>query len=112
MIKTRATNKEIKSGFSKIISVPYCAIQNLLKYSTANYYNYSTVYGWRNDIYVINFDTCIVTGYQPYGNIKPSAEILKKYESLAINELDKNLNYEAKKKNINNLLIDFINEIL
>ena len=71
MFKMYVTRKYVCGSFTNIISVPYCALQDLLKYETPTFFT-SGIYGWNADVYMINFDTCIVTGYRPFGNIRPS----------------------------------------
>lgn len=34
------------------------------------------VYGWNADVYVIDYDTVIVTGYRPFGNMKLPREVI------------------------------------
>lgn len=71
MRKMNVTRKYVCSSFTNIISVPYCALQDLLKYESPLCFT-SGIYGWNADVYIINFDTCIVTGYRPFGNIRLS----------------------------------------
>lgn len=65
------TRKYVCANFTNIISVPYCALQDLLKYESPSCFT-SGIYGWNADVYIIDFDTCIVTGYRPFGNIRPT----------------------------------------
>lgn len=71
MSKINVTRKWVFHNFDNIICVPYCAMQDLLKYETPSWYT-SGVYGWNADVYMIDFDTCIVTGFRPFGNIRPT----------------------------------------
>lgn len=71
MAKMNVTRKWVCNSFTNIISVPYCALQDLLKYESPSWFT-SGIYGWNVDVYMIDFDTCIVTGYRPFGNIRPS----------------------------------------
>lgn len=82
MPKSKVTRKWIMSAFDKVISVPYCDLQYLLKTRSPSYYT-SGIYGWSADIYIIDFDTCIVTGYRPFGNIVPSYVINDIYNRAA-----------------------------
>lgn len=68
-MKIKTTEKEIKRNFKKIYYCNYCDINNLLSVYNADYYT-AGKYGWNADVYVIGFDTVIVTGYRPFGNIK------------------------------------------
>lgn len=69
MEKIRITEKEIKENYKNIYYCNYCNLQNLLTYYQPDYYT-KGVYGWNADIYILDFDTVIVTGYRPFGNIK------------------------------------------
>lgn len=71
MKKINVTRKYVCSNFTNIISVPYCALQDLLRYESPLWFT-SGIYGWNADVYMIDFDTCIVTGYRPFGNIRPT----------------------------------------
>lgn len=105
-MKTKITEKRIKEMYKNIIIGSYCELQYLLSYKNPNYYT-SGVYGWNADIYIINYDTVIVTGYRPFGNIR-NHDINKKYNEKAKNIL-RTTNHEIF---INELLESYINELL
>ena len=65
------TRKFVRSTFTNIISVPHYALQDLLRYESPIWFT-SGIYGWNADVYMIDFNTCIVTGYRPFGNIRPT----------------------------------------
>ena len=109
-MKTKTTNKKIKEMYENIISVNYDKLQNLLNYKQPIFYNYG-VNGWKYDCHQINNNTVIVTGYQPFGNIQADYKITKKYELLA-EEILYNNNIKNKDEILNNLIDDFIKEIL
>lgn len=71
MSKINVTRKWVCNNFDNIIFVPYCAAQDLLKYESPSLFT-SGIYGWNADVYIIDFNTCIVTGYRPFGNIRPT----------------------------------------
>lgn len=108
-MKEKTTMKAIKKEFENIIEAGYCELSSLLRYKEANYYTCG-VYGWNADIYIINANTVIVTGYRPFGNIDAS-KISKKYEEEAREILKLNWSYEEQKEYINKLLLNFIEEI-
>ena len=81
-MKFRATQKEIKANFAKIISVPYCSLQNLLNYESPFAFT-ARREGWAADIYDMGGGVAIVTGYAPFGNIRPSYEFRERYEKQA-----------------------------
>jgi len=83
-MKLQTTKKQIKQGFSTILSIPYCDAQNLLK--CKNPFAYSAgVYGWSCDYYEVG-GVCISTGYSPIGipvDYKLLRELEKKAEELS-----------------------------
>ena len=81
-MKFRVTQKEIKANFSKIISVPYCGLQNLLNFESPVAYT-ARREGWAADIYDMGGDAAIVTGYAPFGNVRPAYELRERYETQA-----------------------------
>lgn len=85
-MKYETTKKAILSNYPNVIKVGYCSLQTLLKFHSPSAYTASKTYGWRADVYEITFDTVIVTGYAPFGNIVPDYEIVKKYEKKAQEE--------------------------
>ena len=111
MKKVKVTQREIKEGFKNIIEVGYCEIQHLLSHKNPDYYT-SGVYGWNADIYKINNNTVIVTGYRPFGNIR-NWNLARKYEEKAYKiDHDWNAAYESRTKKLDNLLRKYIEEIL
>ena len=63
------------SAYSNVIKVGYCDMQNALKWREPNFYT-AGVYGWNADVYVIDHDTVIVTGYRPFGNMELPREVI------------------------------------
>ena len=57
------------SAYRNVIKVGYCDLQDALKWREPNFYT-AGVYGWNADVYVIDCDTVIVTGYRPFGNVE------------------------------------------
>lgn len=109
MKKIRVKESDIKDGWRNIIKVGYCDLQYLLRFREPDFYTCGT-YGWKADIYKIDYNTVIVTGYAPFGNIS-NYNLVKKYEKKAerisfYNDYRKNL------KKLNKLLDSFIKEIL
>lgn len=112
-MKIKVKEKEIKNGYNNIISVGYCDLWYLLSPKQADYYT-SGVYGWNADIYKIDYNTVIVTGYRPFGNIHASYNgITTKYNEKARKIYnDSKRTWESKQKSIEKLLEKFINECL
>lgn len=111
MVKTQITKKAILNGFNKVIEIGYCGAQFLLTYQSAQYYTYSKMYGWRADVYIIDNDTAIVTGYAPFGNIRPNYDRLNEYEKKAEAIRHSVHHYEDRREIINGYLKEFIKEV-
>ena len=63
------------NAYRNVIKVGYCDMQDALKWREPNFYT-AGVYGWNADVYVISYDTVIVTGYRPFGNMEISREVI------------------------------------
>ena len=121
MIKFKVSKREVKNGFKNILYCRYCELAELLSYETANAYN-ANQYGWRNDVYFIDNQTAIVTGYDPFGNKEIPGNICKKYEEIA-KRIKKNglrdaqtgeihHDFETIQENLRLVVNDLIKEIL
>lgn len=87
-MKYATTKKNVlaRYGADNIICVGYADLQNLLRFESAEAYTSGT-YGWNADIY--GFDgVAICTGYRPFGNIRPSRDLVERFERLAREELE------------------------
>lgn len=112
MIKLKVSKRDIKNNFRNVLYCSYCELADLLSYKDANYNNANS-YGWRNDIYLINNNTVIVTGYEPFGNIEIKTSVCKKYNEEAKKILNnRNFSFEAKKDELQNLIDKMIKEII
>ncbi len=83
-MKLRASKKELREGYYRIISIGYCDAQRLLNYEKAFAYS-AGVYGWACDYYDID-GVLISTGYSPLSNKnvkKYDYNILREYEATA-----------------------------
>ena len=108
----QVTRNFIKEGFKNVIKVGYCELQDLLQLLNCDYYT-AGIYGWNADIYIIDSNTVIVTGYRAFGNIVSKYEINKKYNKKA-NEImiQYPKKYEERKEELNELLQQYIKETL
>ena len=88
MDKLNVTRKWVYNNFDNVISVPYCDLQYLLKALSPSWYT-AGVYGWNADVYIIDFDTCIVTGYRPFGNINSNYVVNEAFNRAAYKIDDK-----------------------
>lgn len=112
MNKIKVTKNQIKEGYKNIIKVGYCELQTLLKYESPRYYT-SGIYGWCADIYELDYNTVIVTGYAPFGNVEITRDLIKKYEEKAEKiAFDYTKSYEDNKKKLDKLILKFKNEVL
>ena len=109
-MKDRVTQKEIKANFDKIISVPYCSLQNLL-YCESPVAFTARREGWAADIYDMGDGVAIVTGYAPFGNIRPAYELLKRYEKQAESIRNNSpLSWTVHREKLRQLAKEFIQE--
>ena len=109
-MKFRTTQKEIKANFDKIISVPYCSLQNLLNWESPVAYT-TRREGWAAYIYDMGGGVAIVTGYAPFGNVRPAYELLKRYEKQAEKiRYDYSLSWAEQRAKLRQLAKEFIAE--
>ena len=109
-MKFKTTRKQINQNYNRVISIGYCEAQYLLQGKNPIAYN-AGYYGWNCDIYDIN-GVAIVTGYQPFGNIRPHYDTIKKYDDEArkifCNSWE---NYQKMLDQVDQLLNQFIKEV-
>ena len=109
-MKFRVTQKEIKANFGKIICVPYCSFQNLLCWESPVAYT-TRREGWAAYIYDMGGGVAIVTGYAPFGNIRPAHELLERYEKQAeAVRYDYSLSWAEQREKLRQLAKEFIAE--
>lgn len=105
--------RDILNSYNNIISIGYCDAYYLLRGQERVGYTCG-VYGWNADVYVVDGNTCIVTGYRPFGNIHASySGIVKKYNEKARKiDNDYSLEWDKRKRKINKVFDKFIKECL
>nr|DAE27991.1 MAG TPA: hypothetical protein [Siphoviridae sp. ctvxh7] len=110
-MKFKTTQKEIRANYNEIICVPYCGLQTLLNYESPIAYTVRRE-GWAADIYDMGGGIAIVTGYAPFGNIRPSYELRERYEKQAekIREYY-SFDYEKCKVRLHGAICEFIEEV-
>ncbi len=110
-MKFKTTKKAINAGYYNRICIGYCNIQYMLQYKSPIAYT-SRVEGWAADIYEISPNTVIITGYAPFGNIRPAYEVQERYNNQA-REIVGNwdLSIDEKKSALNELLAAFVKEV-
>lgn len=89
-------------AYENVIKVGYCDLQDALKWREPNFYT-AGVYGWNSDVYVIDYDTVIVTGYRPFGNIELPREVIDALNKCAVS-ITHYLEYDIAKIYLNNNL--------
>lgn len=108
-MKFRTTQKEIRANYNKIICIPYCGLQNLLRYESPVAYTVRRE-GWAADIYDMGGGVAIVTGYAPFGNIRPSYELREQYEKQA-EKIYYEYSYDRRRESLKSLARNFIKEV-
>jgi len=107
----RVTKRSIKESYKYQIEIEYGYAQYLLTGRNRSFYT-TGIYGWNADVFHIDNDICIVTGYNPFGNNKPKTEIVKKYDDMARKIYSSSLSHDETVARINIILHDFIKEVL
>ena len=109
-MKFHTTRKEINGGYENVIQAGYCDLQFLLNCKKPVAYTTSSA-GWAANVYDFG-NTAIVTGYQPFGNIKPDYETLKHFDNQA-KEIIESRAYDPKymKDLLDKLISEFIAEV-
>ena len=108
-MKTKITKKAIMSAYCNVIKVGYCDMQDALKWREPNFYT-AGVYGWNSDVYVIDYDTVIVTGYRPFGNVELPREVIDMLNKCA-KSITRYLNYNLAKIYLKNNLDELVSVI-
>ena len=109
-MKYKTTKKAVMNGYYKVLAVPYCDLQHLLHYENEIAYT-TRAEGWGADIYQFG-STAIATGYAPFGNVRPSYELNKKYDDAAreiVNDWGKNA-YEDKRAKLREMIDEYLKE--
>ena len=119
MAKCKTTRKWLNENYN-CISVSYCGIQSLLYGKSPTFYTCG-VYGWNCDAYLLTTRSgqtiCLTTGYRGMIDNFPNNNNYKlytKYDQKA-EAVRNNLsltNYEEKVTTINNLLLDYLDEVI
>lgn len=107
-MKTQITKKAIMGAFDNVIRVGYYDMHSALRYSEPNFYTWG-IYGWNADVYVIDTNTVIVTGYRPFGNVEIPRNVIDKLNACA--ESVKCLPYPTAREFLRNNLQKLANAI-
>lgn len=101
-MKTQTTKKAIMNAYRNVIKVGYCDLQDALKWREPDFYT-AGVHGRNADVYVIDYDTVIVTGYRPFGNIELPREVIDALNVCAVS-ITHYLEYDMAKIYLNDNL--------
>lgn len=82
-MKYKATTKDVMRNGGDVIRIGYTDAYHLLKDKRPAAYTCG-VYGWNADVYEIDKNTLIVTGYRPFGNICPDYSTVCEYNQKAM----------------------------
>lgn len=110
--KVQTTSKQIKVAKPFVFAVPYCAVQQLLKYQDPALYN-TGAQGWNCDFYPTSHPLAgIVTGYNPYyacTHTMPN-DICRKYEGLALELAQSATSVKDITKEYDDLIVQMLDE--
>lgn len=109
-MKYRTTKKAVNEGYCNKICVSYCGLQNLLSHKSETAYT-TRREGWAADIYDFG-TTAIITGYAPFGNIRPGYDTCQRYEKEAEKiGYNHSLKWEEQTEQLDELIKQFIKEV-
>lgn len=112
MRKIKVTQTYIKQSFENIILVYNEQLQFLLYGEDCIFYNEGRE-GWNFDVYIIDENTCICTGYSPIGNIKTAYNTTRPYNLLGKKLKERYGYYSERYQYTQNKLIQrFVREVL
>ena len=106
----KTTKKAIINGYSNVIYTGYCNLENLLCYRDVESHT-ERAEGWGADIYRLNYNTCIVTGYAPFGNIHADYDTVRKYNDMAQEITTRRTDYADAKSQLDALINQFVAEV-
>ena len=110
-MKFKTTKNEMYNQKAYVIKVNNCKLQFLLNSFDPVTYTCGKN-GWYSDIYATDYNVYISTGYRPFGNIVPGADLVKKYEDAASEIVSSTNNIIDRKKQLKSLLNSFVAECL
>jgi len=105
------TPMTIHHNYNHVYRVGYCDLSKICKYIEPQYYNAGS-YGWNCDIYVsYRYDIMICTGYRNMRGKTIPANILKKYNAIAVDIINNRYNYEKKRQLLEDNYYSFLQEL-
>lgn len=111
-MKFKTTQREINNGYYNRICIGYCDLQYLL-YGLDPIAYTCGVYGWNADIYQLDNNTVIITGYRPFGNISADYEYNRKMDTKARKIVyNYDIKPETRRRRLEKLRNEFINHYM
>ena len=107
MIKVR--KKDILDNYNIVLKVLYCETEDLLRGEDCKFCTTGKD-GWNADVYILDKDIVLVTGYRPFGT-RNYDDILKKYNNIAKNINSKDYDWKEQKAQLELNLHRMIEEI-
>lgn len=108
-MKFKTTKKEVMSGYPVVICVGYCSLQSLLSCKRETAYT-TRREGWAADVFEVSPSVAIVTGYAPFGNVRPDYSITRRYEEDALRVCSNVFNWDERERQLDGLLKNFVKE--
>ena len=104
----KSTPMTIHNNYNHVFKTGYCNLSKIYKHIEPQYYN-SGVYGWNCDVYVDNqYNIMVSTGYRNTRGKAIPTDILKKYDTIAVDIISNKYNYNKEcqllEENYNNFL--------
>ena len=104
------TRNEIRRQYKTVIQLGYCDIYELTRQLKKIGYN-AGVYGWNYDVFELDWNTCIITGYRTFskGTIRLTSEFIQYMDKKAYKIIKNNsCNYDEEQKQMKLLKNEFI----
>lgn len=104
------TRNEIRRQYKTVIQLGYCDIYELTRQLKKIGYN-AGVYGWNYDVFELDWNTCIITGYRTFskGTTRLTSDFIQYMDKKAC-EIEENnrCNYYGFEEQMNALKNEFI----
>lgn len=111
MAKIKATAKSIKNAYRNIIAIGYCDLYYILQHFSPAYYTCG-INGWNSDVYIINEDTVISTGYRPIHGKYAASKLIEEYNQKGNELVTKYNSYSEREELAKIYLNEFVDRVL
>lgn len=109
----KVTRTSIQANYSNIYYVGYCEMYHLLGAFRKVGFT-SGIYGWNYNVYEIDIDTCVLTGYRGMFGKRIPSEKYSKLETKAKTiycDRNNNLSYDKRQAKIRKMALKFFNDL-